>query len=257
MKVALCLSGQPRFYSTDSYKSLQKHIIKPYSADVFIHSWINETNDYSCAPWAGISDCFIPSSVAEDLKNLYKPKKIVFEESREFPEYHSKNPSDYITRNAPSMFYSMTYCDKLRQDYEKEMAITYDWVIRARTDTYLDSFPDLTKLSPNILYVPSNCPNPNSWVYNDNFSICSGSIAHKIYSVYNTIETMYNSDEDDRSAILKILSKSAEDMWGYHLQINDTVVQRLVIYQTFVRDWNNRKDPIRLYFIGTEDTKLL
>ncbi len=39
-KVALCLSGQPRFHSGKSYDSLKREIINKYDTDVFIHSWI-------------------------------------------------------------------------------------------------------------------------------------------------------------------------------------------------------------------------
>ena len=40
MKIALCLSGQPRIVST-ALDSLQFDLIEPNKCDVFIHTWCN------------------------------------------------------------------------------------------------------------------------------------------------------------------------------------------------------------------------
>ena len=38
MKIALCLSGQPR-YLDEGFYYLYENILKKYSVDVFIHTW--------------------------------------------------------------------------------------------------------------------------------------------------------------------------------------------------------------------------
>ena len=47
MKIAICLSGQPR-YLEYGYFFIKKFILDKYSVDTFIHTWFDESYIGSC-----------------------------------------------------------------------------------------------------------------------------------------------------------------------------------------------------------------
>lgn len=226
MKVALCLSGQPRFHSEESYRSLKREILDKYDTDVFIHTIVssNENFIYPYAPWSGItSKIKISPNVVSELNTLYSPKKMAVEEPKTFPEFYKKG--DYLSYNMPPMFYSIKYSDDLRKSHEEFNNFKYDFVIRARTDTLLSSLPDLSSLDKDTIYVPNNCPNP--LVINDNFSICGGEVSDKAYNVFDNI-WIYSEEGRDYSP---------EMMWTKHLKTYGIPFKKLdTIQQSFVRN---------------------
>lgn len=226
MKVALCLSGQPRFYSGKSFESMKREILDVYDTDVFVHSWISKDENFSYpyARWSGINEkIVIPNSVSDDIVKLYKPKAIQIDEPMTFIE-HSKD--DYLSDNMPSMFYSMGAADTLRKTYSTKNSINYDFVIRARTDTLLGTLPDLTTFDNDKIYIPDNCP--NILFLNDNFSIAGGEVADICYDIFNKIDE-YSDEGTDYSP---------EKIWTIHLFDNKISFRRMNIYQNFVRSWN-------------------
>jgi hypothetical protein len=84
MKIALCLSGQPRFVE-EAYPNIFKTIIEPNDPDVFLHAWYDKdmigTNfvNYSVNGWDNNKDKS-KYQKGTDLKilDLYKPKKYIF-----------------------------------------------------------------------------------------------------------------------------------------------------------------------------------
>lgn len=124
MKVALCLHGN--FNSNydnhskgiDGFKYIEKHILKKFNTDVFIHSW--------------------------DLKNkkriikLYKPKKAIFQSQIDFDDHVKKNELNRLSlSNQPrppqivfSHIYSVDQVLNLCFNYNKK----YDMIIKARFD---------------------------------------------------------------------------------------------------------------------------
>ena len=47
MKIALILSGQPRFYNSVSYTTIYNEILNKYDTDVFFHCWYSSNKDYN------------------------------------------------------------------------------------------------------------------------------------------------------------------------------------------------------------------
>lgn len=222
IKVALCLSGQPRFYNTKSFESLNNFIINEYDTDVFIHSWISKELDYKYeyAPWSKISFLRIPVTAKNELEFLYKPKSIKCEEPRIFYQFYKEG--DYSANNIPSMFYSVQQADTLRQEYENKNNFRYDYVIRARTDTLLNSFVDITLLDKNYIHIPNNCP--NTTCYNDNFSISGKNISNSCYNTFDILEEYFSKNN------------RAESMWLKNLQLNNIPVNLIHIDQNFIRE---------------------
>jgi hypothetical protein len=142
MKIAICLSGQPR-HLTLGYEMINKFIIQPnaeYNIDFFIHTWYDEEDvdklfnsaQYTISNNIGVllkdSDIII--------KDLYKPKKFLIEPQKNFDKYvKNTEASDNAKQNSLcSLFYSMYISNNLKRDYEDQNNFSYDLVLRTRTD---------------------------------------------------------------------------------------------------------------------------
>jgi len=224
LKVALVLSGQPRFYENlIAYNSFKKHIIDKYNTDIYFHTWFKEDTVYNYAEWSDIRGDLKISGTREDFEKnivkLYNPRSYIIEEPKEFSLGVGPSASQYLAKNMPSMFYSMSVADMLRQ----ESKIEYDFVVRARFDTLLNSCPDFVILNMDkpIIYVPDNCPNPK--VCNDNFSITSGKYAEYVYQIYQKLDEYGEKYE-----------WSPEIIWTSHNSATHEFV-KLKFDQTFIR----------------------
>lgn len=139
MKIAVCLSGQPRTLRYAS-KSIINYFSGDYEVDYFCHSW-NYNN------WKGKTDQITWSNdevvdkeqLLTDL-SVFNPKKV---------EIQSK---DSVRCHGPweSLFYSMMKANFLKKEYEIHNNFRYDLVIRARYDTIYQ---------PNTNFVP---PHPEN-----------------------------------------------------------------------------------------------
>lgn len=138
MKIAVCISGQPRNFK-QSYNSLKQYYLDKYDCDVYFHSW--KTPIFESTNFGGGNHHYsLTEQDYEDLISLYKPKKYILEHPIVFDASNYKCPLwRQPLNNTLSMFYSIYKSFSL---IEK----TYDYVIRTRFDvdySCLDlSFPD-------------------------------------------------------------------------------------------------------------------
>lgn len=105
--------------------SLKKHVIDPakkqgYEVDMFVHSWDVEHN--------------------ETIHDMYKD--------------YAKS---YQIEKGAGAFESMEAGLKLRQAYEKESLVEYDWVLVVRHDLFLRVDFELDKLNPSLFYISNWC----------------------------------------------------------------------------------------------------
>jgi hypothetical protein len=153
MKIALCLSGQPRNIKI-GYKFIQKYILDPnklYEIDIFCHSWFDSQEigkSYSSAQqyeYGYVGK--VEENIDKFIINNIKPKKYIIEKQIDFNDYsktfisHSNAKQDMLS----SMFYSMYISNKLKKEYEIENNFIYDLVVRTRYD--LAYFEPITFLS--------------------------------------------------------------------------------------------------------------
>tara|TARA_A100001201_G_C4095901_1_gene203738 strand:+ start:3092 stop:4015 length:924 start_codon:yes stop_codon:yes gene_type:complete len=163
INVALCVSGEMRRWSnlyntilnlsfpfskkyasknnTQEFKDIQ------YNLDVFVHTWDQITYSKRQKTW----DLNIREENLEhkDLIEKVQPKKILIEQKsaldpyidlfkekysnfRECPEIDKK--VKFTNYTCLSQFYGMRKAHDLRLEYQKEHNITYDFVIRTRSD---------------------------------------------------------------------------------------------------------------------------
>lgn len=150
-RVAVCLSGQPRNYR-DTFPFIYKHIIEPNSADVFFHTWFDESNLYMEKTHIGRGACDLPKETIEELLFLYRPVAYLVEKPKSFLKPNLNVPDarieKYIRLNGQtreegkahaiktylSMLYSIFKANELKEIHATSNGIVYDYVVRIRFD---------------------------------------------------------------------------------------------------------------------------
>jgi len=160
MKLALCFSGQPRFV-TECSKIIIPNVIGDYDVDVFAHLWMDKTLQSKPYKYGGNGDWEnqrIQSNAVDEFKTIYNPVECVVEPSKTFGDpdldvdfelsekkYWAgglEGEPDYQRRqinNSLSYFYSLSEVNRIRKLYEYKNKIKYDYVIKCRTDSQVNS----------------------------------------------------------------------------------------------------------------------
>lgn len=145
MNIALCLSGQPR-YVKKCHPSIYSNIIEKYNPKIFVHSWfdknlVGKTFDYSMQ-YSGRNE-EIRFECINEIVELYSPDRIFLQKPMEFDMSPFKEKNfELMTRpsNMMSFLYSLNKSNELKIEYEKEMGIIFDIVIRCRFDVNIKTF---------------------------------------------------------------------------------------------------------------------
>lgn len=174
MKIAVCLSGHMRKFR-DTFPSINVHLLSRYNCDVFIHTW--DKMGYSSAFKTDNTQDNTQSYVSI-IQQLYKPKKMIVEESSFVEELkaqgniyapHLRNEPKHVGHMA-SMFYKIYAVNELRNQYQLETGTQYDWVVRARTDlTFHAPVHMPSQKVPGKIYLSKQQSNPG-WL-SDQFAI--------------------------------------------------------------------------------------
>lgn len=153
MKIALCLSGQPRVVDI-GFQKLNQSILQNNDVDVFIHTWFDLENLNTNSIIPGREGHTLDSQAIDKLVNYYQPKRIMVEKSKnwkrryDIPDKCFTNAwtwalevkdgievaKDYICNTTNSMFYSMMMANLIKEQYSIETDIRYDFIIRNRID---------------------------------------------------------------------------------------------------------------------------
>ncbi len=172
MRVAVCLSGQPRCYR-ESFPFIYKHIIEPNNADVFFHTWFDKSDRYMEKIHMDRGACEANENTVEELLALYKPKDFLVEKQREFYKpnievndsrlkrvmttnkhrnWNEQQTKKHIIKQHLSMLYSIYKSNELKENYANHQGIVYDFVIRLRFDCIPLAPIHLSRFDPNLLY---------------------------------------------------------------------------------------------------------
>lgn len=180
MKIALCLSGQPRCFK-EGFEYHKKNLLDKYDVTVFCHVWNSPDID--------------------ELFNLYKPEATMIEESLTNdlskytrvpppqPNWKVKDPA----RAAWNLTYSLMKANQLKSDYEKFHNMKFDWVVRSRYDFALNVQIPFGELDNNKLYIP-NCRMTTGRDFgNDQFAFSSSENMDKYSNTFNRIDEFYDA----------------------------------------------------------------
>jgi uncharacterized Zn-finger protein len=210
MKIALCLSGQPR--DIDIIYPIMNDALLYREVDVFVHSWFDPDNLSQNSVIPDRTHKTISSDAIEKINNFYKPKKILVEKPKFWNRKYSftekvfdEGPGwarnveggievakKYLCNMTNSMFYSIMMSNLLKEQYSIENNIEYDIVIRCRTDfsPHAKINFDAIDLNDNeILCHSTGLPYgmPHDW-----FSIGTTSSMNAYCGVYNHIQELVN-----------------------------------------------------------------
>lgn len=191
MKIALCLSGQPRFVD-EVAPFILKNVCDGYDVDTFIHFWFDEklqTEPYKFGE-CGKGEWHnqrISSDAIEKSLEIYKPvlykiepsktfkdSEVSFRESLERYWYGALDDPDQdgfrnrTVNNCLSYFYSLNEVNKLKKEYEYTHDFKYDWVVRCRTDTIIHTKIPFELLDSEVVHY-SNIQNQPDGMINDWF----------------------------------------------------------------------------------------
>jgi hypothetical protein len=122
MKIALGLHGlfssQQDSSSSgfDGYQHIKKHILDKGDVDVFVHSWEEDKSDL--------------------IEGMYNPKRMVFEEQKDFSDIIKERGLDLLERcpRSPQSVFSHLYSVDKVMNLIFESDTNYDVVIKARFD---------------------------------------------------------------------------------------------------------------------------
>jgi len=132
MKLAICISGQPRNFK-QSYESLKTYFLDKYDCDIYFHTW--KTDSFESTNFGfGNQQYNLNEKDFNDLINLYQPKNYILESPIIFDASNYKCPIwRQPLNNTLSMFYSIYRSFQLIEE-------NYDYVIRTRFDINYSKF---------------------------------------------------------------------------------------------------------------------
>jgi hypothetical protein len=148
MKIALCLSGQPR-YLGHIVPMIQKNLLEKNAPDVFFHTWFDKSDTTtkfgSSIPYQDgkMGTPHLDTDII--MKSAFNPVDYIIEPQRVFEVTNRLiGAPTAVPEHLVSMFYSMEQANKLKQSYELKNNFKYDIVIRARFDLFYAEPIDFT-----------------------------------------------------------------------------------------------------------------
>ena len=160
MKIAICISGQPRAYST-GFEYLEKNLLSEHDCEVFFHSW--ENNVYTERE---VRDLYAPAMYRWD-PSLFKSNEI-----EDLRKKYTNTPN--IKRHPPQFtieaFYSMFSSMWLMSEWEITHSKKFDWVVRTRFDFALNGKLPFEQLERGKIYIPNCRMVPERDFGNDQFA---------------------------------------------------------------------------------------
>ena len=220
MKLAICLSGQPRDIK-NTLKNIKESWSTNQDVDFFFHGWKGENNVpfRQDAPSDVYTDDLFDYAI-EILNpvNYQIEKQIIFEkqyqDSIHWGCYHPRfntNPS----QNIQSQFYSVNKSNQLKSSYEQSENFKYDAVLKCRFDYIFTKQYNLLDFNLNTLNIKNDCKH-TSYAINDHIAL-SNTENIDIYS-----EIFHNLDKYYEMGI----EFNPEVILGYHVHSNNIGVSK-------------------------------
>jgi hypothetical protein len=195
LKIAICISGQPRFIEGWHYNIFKVNVLDKYDCDTFCHFWWNgedNENIYETSAWSGLGTMKVTGDVKDAIESMYTPKSMSFDPIMKDDIDPKKYPNTSNVRtpyNLTSMYTSMKKSYELMRDYSEKYGVKYDYVIRYRYDGVFDFFPNLYQLNQNNIYF-SNLLDRDGLVSN-NGCIIPMEYAEDVFTIVDRLDILY------------------------------------------------------------------
>lgn len=178
MKIALCLSGQPRSFKK-GFEYHKKNLLDHYDVDVFVHTW-RDNNE----------------SELMEYFDLYKPVSTMVDAplEGEFDSMYKNTPNAvaHPPRYTVSMLYSIYKSCELKIAHEMAEKFEYDWVIKSRSDYALNVKIPFEELDKKKLYIPNCRMSPDRDFGNDQFAFGSSDVMNRRMTIYTNMNHFYD-----------------------------------------------------------------
>ena len=180
MKIAVCISGQPRSY-TKGYEYLKKNVLDRYDTDIFIHTWKNKVYDIK-----DVIDLYNPVDYITDELSIFDKDDL----NRKYT--NTPDPEKFPPSNMVYAYYSLFQSCLLKIKNEI-VSNQYDWVIKTRFDYAINGVIPFDKMDKTKIYIP-NCRMVITRDFgNDQFAFGSSLVMNKYMSTYLMMEDYYNA----------------------------------------------------------------
>lgn len=156
MKIAICLSGEPREYKL-THESLKKYFYG-YECDFFIHTWgdvtppkMNSSAEYDKEFIEKNSQKYEVDFLYKDLHETYNPKEIFVQTREDFKANvlpHMRIPASWYDNICTSNWTGVSQIWSAEQSVRFVPENTYDVIVRTRFDIFYnteDPIVDFTK----------------------------------------------------------------------------------------------------------------
>lgn len=204
MRIALCLSGQPRSVK-QGYEFVKRNILDGNDVTVFCHVWDSpEVGDIS----------------------IYEPELVVIEKPLDNdlskytnvpppqPNWKVKDPA----RSTWNQLYAIESCNRFKTAYEQHNNMKFDWVVRSRYDFAINVKIPFDELDNSKLYIPNCRQVPTRDFGNDQFAFSSSENMDKYCDTYNHLDEFYDSG----------IQMMCEDMMGANWKHHGLAGENLV-----------------------------
>jgi hypothetical protein len=138
MKIAVCLSGQPRSFEYVVPSILSYFSGSSYEVDYFCHVWNYNTWKLKTSTILWTGDELIETELLQSHINMLNPKVVLIEKRSDLP----------IDSGWNSLFYGIMISNNLKKQYEVCNNFRYDIVVRTRYDMI---YPPNKKFSSNTI----------------------------------------------------------------------------------------------------------
>lgn len=241
MKIALCLSGQPRFVD-EVAPHILKNVCDGYDVDVFCHFWFDEklqTEPYKfgeCGKgeWHNqrissnaidkVIEIYNPVSCKTEPSKQFNDSKVPFQQSLERYWYGALNDPDAdgfrwrTINNCLSYFYSLNEVNKLKKEYEYANDFKYDWVVRCRTDAIIQTKIPFDLLDPEVVHY-SDLQNQPDGMVNDWFDFGGSKQMDVFMSVFPVWQLMLEKCMNETGAWChELMHRKMLDTFGIGIQ---------------------------------------
>lgn len=209
MKVAVCISGQPRSFEK-GFEYHKKNLFDHYECDVYLHTWSS-----------------VPEETKGAIMDLYGNENVVNFCSMEYddvPADYIQMIDDLVTRIPNPEFpasntYRMWYgiWKSLHKALEPDGFKLYDVIIRSRYDYALNIVPPLESTLINRVYVPADRITPQHDFCADMFAWGTPRVMEKYSKTFHNIFEYYENGtmfigEDLLAAQLKSSGLTGKNM---------------------------------------------
>lgn len=213
MRIALCISGQPRMLSAN-IPILLNGLVNPSNiTDIFIHTWYDPSlvgKEFESAQPGQSNKLGIWAQDTIPLLESLRPKKLMIEKPKSFEEFnHLENLPSAIQTHLASNVYSVYKANILKSEYECSNGFKYDIVIKTRIDcVYHRAYNILEYLDQDwekVIHVPymhqhmrveDEYPISKGGVYSslsDTFAYGTSDNIDKFCSIYPNFEEIYKA----------------------------------------------------------------